>query len=303
MGSIFSHRLRGQPALMRRAGEPGRLTQPGRAHHLLQALADASAVVQRLVVLQATWRDSDGNEYHGDPPPGYIRVVDNFRGEYWEPTASYSEDEYDGSSEREGESASEFEPDEDAQAEEMLRDNLDEARFVAPRKDSRKDFWGSGFLENKDVNTRDKLMKRQNFKDNGDGTGSMVSPSGTVMKLKMHKGKWVEDREYSGKPHQPVIDHEVDVLALADVWREAGLSDMSSAEEATFKDFVYNYDPNLRIMPKDEDKGPGNPTYRSASLPKGLKLKGKKVLKAARTDFKNVRGTPYWKKKRDLRRK
>jgi len=64
-----------------------------------------------------------------------------------------------------------------------------------PRVSARDEFWPSGFVKTKRLDTRKDLMSRQKLRVHSLGrSASMTSPlNGTRMKMKIHKGNWVED--------------------------------------------------------------------------------------------------------------
>ncbi len=103
----------------------------------------------------------------------------------------------------------------------------------------------------------------------------------------------------------------MDVLAFQDQYDDAldsgSESELSEAGDETFRSYLHNYPPNLRILSKSDDKGNANPTYVRDTLPGSLKKEARKTVKAARKEFgetqDETKADNYWKQTRKRRRK
>ncbi len=196
----------------------------------------------------------------------------------------------------------------------MVLDDLDEPLEKFRGKSGREKFWPGGFVKNKEYDTRDRLMKRQNFKIDEHSPKKASMESGLTkdrFDMKKYKDRWVEDRSFEGDPHRPDIDHDIDVLALEQARNDAEISDLSTDEEQVFRSFVYNDEENLRILPKKDHKGEkdskkkGKKTFRWGEIPDSLLKRAKNFWEASRARFKAAKEDTgsYWAKRFEDRKK
>ncbi len=155
----------------------------------------------------------------------------------------------------------------------------------------RQKFFPYGFYSD----TRENLMRAQNFhehSESSDDEASMDDTMGGRFTLKKFKKNWIENREFVGKKHQPIIDHKLDVEAYIQGYDEAFIYEgdpPSPTTEDSFKQYVYNDEENLRILPKRIDKDSSiNPTYRTDTIPQSMVTKAKKRWKELWPEYQDL---------------
>ena len=74
------------------------------------------------------------------------------------------------------------------------------------------------------------------------------------------QGELVRRRKFDNDPNQPLIDQNVDVLALQDQYDDTldsgSESELSKAGDETFRSYLYNYPPNPEQVRRQRERKP-----------------------------------------------